>query len=223
MTKMAVVSLQILLCTFLGEVNQAKVKLAMSRIIKNYDDDKGLQLFKPRDGGKGSSNDGNTARRVLEDEEYLSKQTGISVNLIHRLNIIRIALTCTKKKNAKKFQAYCTVTKEVYNKELPWYPAPPSLHKMFDHCDDFLKVFPSTLTTGMMSEEPGESANKDIKRFQIENAFQGDPERRNLDTFNRLIDRSNPKVLYFLVDKKLERRSSEELPQEVLDLLEDSD
>ena len=113
----------------------------MDRIIKDYKNDKGLSLFQPRPGGSGTSNDGNTARKVMNDKEYLAKQTGISLELIHRLNIIRIALACTKKKNVEKYQAYCTKTKELYSKELSWYPANPSLHKMFDHCADFLNCF----------------------------------------------------------------------------------
>ena len=86
-----------------------------------------------------------------------------------------------------------------------------------------MQIFPSTISTGMVSEEPGESANKDLKRFQVENSYQGDPVRRNLDTFNRLIDRSNPEILQFLVDKKLERRSHEELPDDVKHLFLDDD
>ena len=84
-----------------------------------------------------------------------------------------------------------------------------------------MRIFPPTITTGMLSEESGESANKDIKKFQLENSFQGDVQRRNLDTFHRLCDRSHPKILACLVDKKLERRAKEQLPKEVLQLLED--
>ena len=83
-----------------------------------------------------------------------------------------------------------------------------------------MRVFPPTITTGMLSEESGESCNKDIKKFQIENSFQGEAQRRNIDTFNRLSDRSHPKILACLVDKKLERRAKEPLPSEVLELLE---
>ena len=55
-------------------------------------------------------------------------------------------------------------------------------------------------------------------RFQIENAFQGDLQRRILDSFNRLMDKSYPSVLDHLVDRKLERRKKEKLQSEVLAL-----
>ena len=65
----------------------------------------------------------------------------------------------------------------------------------------------------MMSEEPAESANKVIKNCQLEHAFQGHPQRRNLDTFHRLIDRSGPAItqLSWLMLNKLEKRGQQPL------------
>ena len=45
-----------------GAVKQAKVKLALDKIRKKFKEELGLSIFEPRDGGKGSSNDGNTGR-----------------------------------------------------------------------------------------------------------------------------------------------------------------
>ena len=53
----------------------------------------------------------------------------------------------------------------------------------------------------MMSEEPADSAIKVIKNCQVEHAFQGDPQRRNLGTFHRVIDMSGPAITVFLVDE----------------------
>ena len=82
-----------------------------------------------------------------------------------------------------------------------------------------MDIFPSTISTGMTNEEPGEGVNKDLKGFQLDHAYQGDPVRRNLDVFHRLIDRSSPAILSHMVDKKLERRAREELPDDVKRLL----
>ena len=122
-------------------------------------------------------------------------------------------------KDPVEFTKYCKETKELYIAELSWYPLSPTGHKVLDHPEHFLNIFPDTIGTGMTSEEPAESANKDIKRFQIEHAFQGNAQRRNKDTFHRLMDRSHPSVLAHLVDKKLERRKREPLPKEVQALL----
>ena len=122
-------------------------------------------------------------------------------------------------KDPDNFIAYCKETKRLYVEECGFYPLSPTGHKILDHPKHYLTVFPSTIATGMTSEEPAEGANKFVKRFQVENAFQGDLQRRNLDVFHRLMDRSCPSVLAFLVDKKLEWRKKEELPKDVLPLL----
>ena len=122
-------------------------------------------------------------------------------------------------KDHDAFIKYCKATKKAYVAECKFYPLSPSLHKIIDHAEHWLPLFPDTIGTGMTSEEASESANKDIKNFQIDHAFQGNPVRRNLDTFHRLVDRSSPLVLVHLVDKKLERRAREKKSLEVLVLL----
>ena len=69
--------------------------------------------------------------------------------------------------------------------ELGFWPLSPTGHKIVDHPEHYLDLFPDTIGTGMTTEEPAESANKDLKGFQIDHAWQGNAQRRNLDTFNR--------------------------------------
>ena len=45
------------------------------------------------------------------------------------------------------------------------------------------------------SEEAQEGSNQDIKDFQLDHSRQMGFEIRNLDTFHRLLDRSDPKVV----------------------------
>ena len=45
------------------------------------------------------------------------------------------------------------------------------------------------------SEEAQEGSNQDIKDFQLDHSRQMGFEVRNLDTFHRLLDRSDPKVV----------------------------
>ena len=80
---------------------------------------------------------------------------------------------------------------------------------------------PITLSTGHMSEEAGESCNKDVKSFQLDHAFQGDPTQRNLQVFWRMMDRSYPEILAFFIDKKLAQRAREPIPPECIYVLED--
>ena len=71
----------------------------------------------------------------------------------------------------------------------------------------------------MTSKESVESTYKFVKHFQVENAFQGDLLRINLDIFHRLMDRSCPSVLAFLVGTKLERKKKGKLHPDVIALL----
>ena len=156
---------------------------------------------------------------AFQNPEIFAEIVGLSANLINRINIMRICLASTLKKDEVEFPMFCLETKMLYIDECGFYPLNPTFHKVFEHSPEILRLLPATLSSGMTTEEPGECANKDLKSFQIDHAFQGDPQRRNLDTFHRLMDRSCPAVLEFLVDAKLEKRAKEPLPAEVIALL----
>ena len=46
-------------------------------------------------------------------------------------------------------------------------------------------------------KEPGEAINKDLKSFQIKHSPQSGVIERNVATFDRLMDRSDPEVLRY--------------------------
>ena len=135
------------------------------------------------------------------------------------INTLRIALATTAKKDPEKMEVFCQLLKKQYNLECGWYPMNPTLHKGVDHSPQYIRVCPPSLSTGMTSEEPCEAAVKFARKFQTEHSFQGDPEQRNRDVFNRFLDRSNPKTIAHLEDKKVERRANEVLPESVQELL----
>ena len=56
------------------------------RIIQNkFIEELGLRVDFPRQGGSGTSNDGNTARRAFKHFDLFSSITGIDKELIERL------------------------------------------------------------------------------------------------------------------------------------------
>ena len=185
----------------------------------------GLPIFEPRDGGQGSSNTGNMARRIFQNHsDLLSKECNVPVDFVKGVHFIWIALASRLPLCPEKFQAFCNKIKELYVKELPWYPLNPSLHKIFEHGSEIIKLFPKTITAGMLSEEPLESSNKDVRKFQVEHARQCDPIMRNLDVFHRLLDRSDPHILnYFEKNRKKHRRDCDSFPAEVIALCKNSD
>ena len=69
------------------------------------------------------------------------------------------------------------------------------------------------------SKEPGESINKDLKSFQLNHAPQTGAIQRNVATFDRLMDRSDPEILRhynFAAQKSLDRAT--QLPRAVSEI-----
>ena len=99
----------------------------------------------------------------------------------------------------------------------------PTMHKVLQHSAEYISLLPPTITSGMLSEEASESANKDIKKWQISHARQNNPTNRNLDVFCRLMDRSDPYVASFYSSKKKWRPKHESFPEVVLSLCKSSD
>ena len=184
----------------------------------------GLPVFEPRDGGGGSSNDGNMCRRILRDHpDILAAECNIPLRFVKGLYILWIALASSLPLSPSKFQAYCDELKDCYVENVGWYPLSPTLHKILEHGSQVVELFPDSITSGLLSEEPSEASNKDVKKFQIEHARQDSVEHRMTDTFHRLLERSDPRVLNILAEQSNVRRKSQDVfPNEVLNLCKDS-
>ena len=96
-----------------GAVKQAKIGLAKDRIIKQFKEELDMDIFQVRPGG-GTSNTGNVARDALSQHEFMAKVTGLSVELIERLDNIRICLASVDELERDLFVQYCKDTKVVY-------------------------------------------------------------------------------------------------------------
>ena len=75
-----------------GDEKQAKIKLARMEIKRKMDEFMKLQLQKKRFA------DGNMSRTAFNNLEVFSDIIGVSVGLLHRFNVIRIALALCEKK-----------------------------------------------------------------------------------------------------------------------------
>ena len=184
----------------------------------------GLPIFEPRDGGAGSSNDGNTARRALRDHsDLLASECNVPIEFIQGIYVIWIALASNLPICPQKFGDYCKKIKNIYVENLNWYHLSPSLHRILEHGSEIIQLFPKTLTSGHLSEEPAESSNKDVKSYQTQHSRQNDPTLRNIDVFHRMLDRSDPKISnHVAFDRKNKRKRSEVFPNAVMALLKDS-
>ncbi|KDR19596.1 hypothetical protein L798_06129, partial [Zootermopsis nevadensis] len=92
-----------------------------------------LLVDQPRQGGSGTSNDGNTARRFFENPEVSANITGINEDLIRRFSIILCTLSCGCSVNVEAFDKYAMETANLYVNLYPWYYMPASVHKILIH------------------------------------------------------------------------------------------
>ena len=82
---------------------------------------------------------------------------------------------------------------------------------IFDILRRLLARFP-TLRLYHLSEESSEAVNKFLKSFQLDHAFQGDLRLRNLQTFQKLMARSDPEVHRHLDRQTLRAERAREDP-----------
>ena len=120
-----------------------------------------LHVDQPRSGGKGSSNDGNTARRAFKDEESFAAATGVDQRLIHRMHVILQTMSSGYAIDIQAFGAYCAATADLYVELYPWYPMPAAVHKVLVHAAAVVESL--AIPIGMLSEDAQESRNKDVR------------------------------------------------------------
>ena len=133
----------------------------------------GLLLDIPKTGS-GTSNDGNTARRFFEDPKKTTRLLqldrpqlkGKAEKLIERFSIILKTLNSGFLIDVDAFQLFCSETAQLYcHKELfKWYPMPPAVHRVLIHGAEIIRA--AKVPIGVLSEEPQESRNKDIKNYR---------------------------------------------------------
>ena len=98
----------------------------------------------------------------------MSREIGLSKELIDGIYNIWIALTCTLPICPDKFQLHCDYVLGLYNQEMTkeivtgkkrkrvrrevWFPPSPTLHKILFHGADVIRLIPRTLMLGQLSE-----------------------------------------------------------------------
>ena len=203
-----------------GNVSDYFLRAMMKKkILASYQADFGWQLFKPGNGG--TSNTGNMARNVYKNSIYMAQQIGVDEELVHKIHMIWIALACGEHLCPEKFGQYCDDTLQLYHQEAPWYPTCPSLHKVLVHAKDVIRLLPPGITCGMLSEEPAEASNKDVKNFEKNHSFRGNYLKKSKAIFLRLVDRSDPIVASFYETQKVFKKEwrSQGLPEDVENML----
>lgn len=173
----------------------------------------GLIIDQPKPGF-GNSNDGNTARRFFQNPEVSATITNVDVELIKRMHMILIAVSCGHEIHVEKFRNFCYNTARQFVNLYPWFYMPPTLHKFFIHGPEI--VAHALLPIGQLSEEAQEARNKDFKNYREHYARKCSRENMNEDIFNRFLLTSDPLITSKSTNYK---KKVQHIPQMALDLL----
>lgn len=177
----------------------------------------GLNVDKPKPGGSGTTNDGNTARRAFEKPDLLAELLGLDRQMLQNFKTILIALSCQLPVDPVRFDNLAFSTAEIYVKYYSWYPMPSTVHKIFIHGEDIMRN--SLLPLGMLGEEASEARNKYYKSYRRDHARKLSRIANLKDIFNRAMDTSDPIISSLAINTRLQKREQLPLPTEVIKLL----
>ena len=144
--------------------NQQTLQEEKSRVQTEFKNRMGLVVDRPKEGGSGTSNDGNTARRAFQNADLTANILKLNKELVEKFDIILITLSSGYDIDSLRFKDFCLETAQIFVQNYPWFYMPSSVHKILLH--GYLVIERMTLPIGMMSEEALESRNKDFKKYR---------------------------------------------------------
>lgn len=164
--------------------------------------------------GKGTSNDGNTARKFFANSKLSSDITGLDEHLITRFSILLQTIASGENINILKFQTYALETAKLYVSLYPWYYMPVSVHKLLIHGSTIIKH--AIVPIGQLSEDAQEANHKYFRKYRENNSRKMSRKSNNEDIFRHLLIASDPIIS---LSRKIVEREKKELCDEAKDLL----
>lgn len=173
----------------------------------------GLIVDQPKQGF-GSTNDGNTARRFFQQAKTSAEITNVDLGLIQRFHVILQVISSGREIDIAKFKKYAFETAELFVQLYPWYPMPPTIHKLLIHGPQIIAS--ALLPIGQMSEEAQECCNKLIKKYRQDFSRKSSRTLTMEDVFCRLLLNSDP---YISSVRKLPKQNKKKLNRQARKLI----
>lgn len=186
------------------------------RIQEEFRQKLGLLVDIPKDGGSGTTNDGNTARKAFKNFRQFSAITKVDENLIRRLYTILCVVNSYHQINNEAFESYCIATFEIYVDKYDWFYMPASVHKLLVHSVQVIEKF--LLPIGMYSEEAQECRHKHNSHYRLHHSRKMSRIYTMTDHFNFLLTSSDPVIS--LLNFSTRTRKKDKLSAEAISLLE---
>lgn len=192
-------------------------KLKKTQIQNDFREKTGLKIGFVLQG-KGTTNDGNTARKFFRNYKVSAEITGFDINLLKRFAVILQVISSGKEIDVEKFACYTRETAVLYVELYEWYYMPVTVHKILIHGADVINC--AIVPIGQLSEEVQESRHKEVRRFRELNTRKSSRIKTNEDLLHSLLISSDPVVSSF---RKIEPSKKLEMFVEAKELLCDSD
>jgi hypothetical protein len=194
------------------------VELRKKAIQEKFRARSGLIIDQPLQGGAGTSNDGNTARRFFGDPSTSAEILGINEELLERFDTILRAVSSGFFLDTGEFHRYAVETARMLVSGYGWYKIPASVHKLLLHGAAVAEGM--SLPIGAMSEEAAESRNKDFKKIRSHHSRQSSRMVTNQDLFRRLLETSDPVISSLRAETRATSSTRRDpFPSSVLSLL----
>ena len=165
--------------------------------------------------GKGTSNDGNTARTFFSNYQVSSEITDIDVDLIKRIYVILQTISSGQKINIEKFKNYTFQAAELYVNLYNWYYMPASMHKLLMHGAEIIEH--AIVPIGLLGEDAQEANHKFIRDYRENYSRKISRIANNEDIIHNMLLQSDPVISSLRSNKTTKHK---ELLPEALELLE---
>lgn len=160
--------------------------------------------------GMGTTNNGNTARRCLEDPHKLAACLGIDEGLVERLYFVLLAYKQKRFVDQQILYNYSIETSKLIFLLYPWCQIPPTVHKLLVHGVQIQQHF--SLPLAFYAEDAGESCHKIYRINETHHARQISRKSRLQDVFNYSLYFSDPLLSNIYASNRLKFKNINNLP-----------
>ena len=175
----------------------------------------------------GGCLDGNTARILYENAEFLSEVTTVPLDLILALRKLCRGAASSRPIDPQKFQRAANDFKRLYfekymghDRRTAWYFLPSTIHKIIEHGAQIIEELP--VPPGLAGEEGSEGQNKYFRSIRQNLTCKTSAARTIKDLFKRLMAKSDPVMCEYVTERVLRKRKSQNIPDDLKELLTDS-
>lgn len=124
------------------------------------------------------------------------------------------AISSGHKIDVEKYRIYVLNTAKLFVEKYPWYPMPPTVHKVLIHGPEIIEH--ALLPIEQLSEEAQEARNKEFKKYRECFSRKISRSKTNEDILNLLLISSDPFITSM---RKVPKQKESKFEKDVLDLL----